>query len=141
MTANNDKDYRIIVTSDVSSSELDDFLQKFPETRFMDVFVPDHNGILRGKRSQADEFSKVFGNGSNYVASTPLMNALGDITSDIIYGNDDGDPDLKSIAVPGSLAPVPWASHKKPHNKKPHKKPRHPHLIEYPTKPSAVLPY
>jgi glutamine synthetase len=98
------------MTSDVSSSELDDFLQKFPETRFMDVFVPDHNGILRGKRIQANEFSKVFGNGSNYVASTPLLNALGDITADISYGNDDGDPDLKSIAVPGSLAPVPWAS-------------------------------
>ncbi len=47
---------------------------------FMDVFVPDLNGILRGKRIQAEEFSKVFGNGSNYVASTPLMNVLGDLS-------------------------------------------------------------
>lgn len=98
------------MTSNVSSSELDDFLQQFPETRFMDVFVPDLNGILRGKRIQSEEFSKVFGNGSNYVASTPLMNVLGDISESISYGNDDGDPDLKSIAVPGSLAPVPWAT-------------------------------
>jgi len=98
------------MTSNVSSSELDDFLQKYPETRFMDVFVPDLNGILRGKRIQAEEFSKVFGNGSNYVASTPLMNVMGDISESISYGNDDGDPDLKSIAVPGSLAPVPWAT-------------------------------
>ena len=98
------------MTSNVSSSELDDFLRKFPETRFMDVFVPDLNGILRGKRIQAEEFSKVFGNGSNYVASTPLMNVMGDISESISYGNDDGDPDLKSIAVPGSLAPVPWAT-------------------------------
>jgi len=98
------------MTNNVSSSELDDFLQKYPETRFMDVFVPDLNGILRGKRIQAEEFSKVFGNGSNYVASTPLMNVLGDISESISYGNDDGDPDLKSIAVPGSLAPVPWAT-------------------------------
>jgi len=36
------------------------------------------------------------------------MNVLGDITSIISYGNDNGDPDLKSIAVPGSLAPVLW---------------------------------
>jgi glutamine synthetase len=98
------------MTSNVSSSELDDFLREYPETRFMDVFVPDLNGILRGKRIQAEEFSKVFGNGSNYVASTPLMNILGDISESISYGNDDGDPDLKSIAVPGSLAPVPWAT-------------------------------
>ena len=98
------------MTSNVSSSELDDFLKKYPETRFMDVFVPDLNGILRGKRIQAEEFSKVFGNGSNYVASTPLMNVLGDLSEIISYGNDDGDPDLKSIAVPGSLAPVPWAT-------------------------------
>jgi len=98
------------MTNNPSSSELDDFLQKFPETRFMDVFVPDLNGILRGKRIQANEFSKIFGNGSNYVASTPLMNVLGDVSESISYGNDDGDPDLKSIAVPGSLAPVPWAT-------------------------------
>jgi len=98
------------MTSNINSNELDDFLKKYPETRFMDVFVPDLNGILRGKRIQAEEFSKVFGNGSNYVASTPLMNVLGDISEIISYGNDDGDPDLKSIAVPGSLAPVPWAT-------------------------------
>ena len=98
------------MTVNEPSSELESFLLKFPETRFMDVFVPDLNGILRGKRIQVDEFSKVFGKGSNYVASTPLMNVLGDIPTNIIYGNDDGDPDLISTAVPGSLAAVPWAS-------------------------------
>jgi len=43
------------MTSNASSSELDDFLRKYPETRFMDVFVPDLNGILRGKRIQTEE--------------------------------------------------------------------------------------
>ena len=93
------------MTSKTSSSELDDFLKNYPETRFMDVFVPDLNGILRGKRIQAEEFSKVFGNGSNYVASTPLMNVLGDISENISIGNDDGDPDLKkyrSFGLPGT---------------------------------------
>lgn len=98
------------MTSNVHSSELDDFLRKFPDTRFMDIFAPDINGILHGKRIQAEEFPKVFGSGSNFVASTPLLNALGDIPASISYGNDDGDPDLKGTAVPGSLAPVPWAS-------------------------------
>ena len=98
------------MTTKKPQNELDDFLLKFPETRFMDVFAPDLNGVLRGKRIQAEEFSKIFGNGSNYVASTPLMNVLGDISESISRGNDDGDPDLKSVAVPGSLAPVPWAT-------------------------------
>ena len=98
------------MTSSQNSNELKEFLQKYPETRFMDVFVPDLSGILRGKRIQADEFSKIFGNGANFVASTPLINVLGDIAASISYGNEDGDPDLKSIAVPGSLAPVPWAT-------------------------------
>jgi glutamine synthetase len=98
------------MTNKALSSELESFLLKFPETRFMDVFVPDLNGILRGKRIQAEEFSKIFGNGSNFVASTPLLNAMGDVPANIVYGNHDGDPDLKSTAVPGSLAPVPWAS-------------------------------
>ena len=99
-----------IVTTKKLRKELDDFLLKHPETRFMDVFVPDLNGVLRGKRIQAEEFSKIFGNGSNYVASTPLMNILGDISESIPIGNEDGDPDLKGVAVPGSLAPVPWAT-------------------------------
>ena len=98
------------MTTKRPQNELDAFLLEFPETRFMDVFVPDLNGVLRGKRIQAEEFSKIYGNGSNYVASTPLMNVLGDISESISLGNDDGDPDLKSIAVPGSLAPVPWAT-------------------------------
>ena len=98
------------MTANGLSSELNDFLLKFPDTRFMDVFAPDISGILRGKRIQTEEFSKVFSKGSNYVASTPLMNVLGDIPANIVYGNDDGDPDLISTAVPGSLAIVPWAS-------------------------------
>jgi glutamine synthetase len=97
------------VTTKELPKELDDFLQKFPDTQYMDVFVPDLNGILRGKRIQSKEFAKVFDKGSNYVASTPLMNVLGDISESISRGNDDGDPDLKGVAVPGSLAPVPWA--------------------------------
>ena len=42
------------MTANEPSSELESFLLKFPETRFMDVFVPDLNGILRGKRIQVD---------------------------------------------------------------------------------------
>lgn len=90
--------------------ELQAFLEQHPDTRFMDVFAPDINGIPRGKRIQSDEFEKVFSGGSNYCAASTLMNMRGEAPENVKYGAHDGDPDIRSIAVPGSLAPVPWAS-------------------------------
>lgn len=98
------------VTTKDLKNELDDFLLKFPETRFMDVFLADMNGVLRGKRIQAEDFSSVFGSGSNYVASSVLLDTQGKSTDKLVYGAHDGDPDIISTAVAGSLAPVPWAS-------------------------------
>jgi glutamine synthetase len=90
--------------------ELESFLEKYPDTRYMDAFAPDVSGILRGKRVQADEFSKVFGKGSNYCGAATVLNVMGSTTMQVPYGPDDGDPDIKSVAVEGSLAPVPWAA-------------------------------
>ncbi|HSM68686.1 MAG TPA: glutamine synthetase family protein [Xanthomonadales bacterium] len=90
--------------------ELQAFLEQHPDTRFMDVFAPDVNGIPRGKRIQSDEFEKVFSGGANYCAASTLMNMRGEAPENVKYGAHDGDPDIRSIAVPGSLAPVPWAS-------------------------------
>lgn len=90
--------------------ELRAFLEQHPDTRFMDVFAPDINGIPRGKRIQSDEFEKVFSGGSNYCAASTLMNMRGEAPENVKYGAHDGDPDIRSIAVPDSLAPVPWAS-------------------------------
>jgi glutamine synthetase len=89
--------------------ELEAFLKSYPETRFMDVFVPDMNGIPRGKRIQVDDFAKVFEGGANYCASSVLLNSKGDGCYKIVYGAFDGDPDVLSHAIAGSLAPVPWA--------------------------------
>jgi glutamine synthetase len=97
------------VTTKELQTELDDFLLRFPDTRFMDVFAADINGILRGKRIQTDDFSSVFGTGSNFCASSVVMDSQGKSFENIDYGSRDGDPDLKSIAVAGSLLPVPWA--------------------------------
>lgn len=90
--------------------ELQDFLKKHPATRFMDVFVPDINGVPRGKRIQREEFAQVFTSGINYCAASVLANMQGENCDTIVYGAHDGDPDVRSIAVKGSLAPVPWAS-------------------------------
>ncbi len=98
------------MSSQSLSLELKDFMEAHPETRFMDAFAADMNGVLRGKRVQVDEFEKIFGNGSNFCASTVLMNLKGEGAESVSYGSTDGDPDIKSVAVAGSLAPVPWAS-------------------------------
>lgn len=95
---------------DTLSQELEAFMKAYPDTRFMDAFAPDINGILRGKRVQVDEFDKIFGKGSNYCAASALMNVKGESSSNVSYGAHDGDPDVRSTGVAGSLAIVPWSS-------------------------------
>jgi len=90
--------------------ELQEFLNHHPDTRFMDAFAPDISGVLRGKRVEKDDFGSVFGSGSNYCASSVILNVMGQAADAVSYGSVDGDPDVKSVAVAGSLAPVPWAS-------------------------------
>jgi len=92
------------------SKELAAFMKANPECRYMDAFAADINGILRGKRIQLDEFGSLFGKGSNFCAASMLMTTKGESSDNVVYGNHDGDPDISSVAVAGSLAPVPWAS-------------------------------
>ncbi len=98
------------MSKDTLSQELEAFMKAHPDTRFMDAFAPDINGILRGKRVQVDEFDKIFGSGSNYFAASALMNVKGESSSNVTYGAHDGDPDVRSTGVAGSLAIVPWSS-------------------------------
>jgi glutamine synthetase len=98
------------MSKDSLEQELATFMQAYPETRFMDAFAPDMNGIPRGKRVQVGEFAMFLGMGSNFCAGRLLMNAMGESSDRIVYGAHDGDPDIKSVALAGSLAPVPWAT-------------------------------
>lgn len=89
--------------------ELGDFLARYPDTRQLELLVPDMLGILRGKRVAANEFAKPFGKGVNFCGATVLLDAKGQTFDGIVNGGADGDPDAIASAVPGSLAPVPWA--------------------------------
>lgn len=89
--------------------ELDQYLEKHPDTRFLEPLMPDINGILRGKRVGLEEFGNAFGNGLNFCGAATLMDSHGNTLESIPYGVHDGDPDVKAFAVPGTLAPVPWA--------------------------------
>ena len=85
------------------------FLEKYPDTRQLELLQPDMLGILRGKRVGRDEFAKPFTGGLNFCGATVLLDAKGLTFDRIDNGGRDGDPDVISTAVPGSLAPVPWA--------------------------------
>jgi glutamine synthetase len=85
------------------------FLEKYPGTQQLELLQPDMLGILRGKRVGRGEFTKPFGDGLNFCGATVLLDAKGLTFDSIDNGGRDGDPDAISTAVPGSLAPVPWA--------------------------------
>ncbi len=89
--------------------ELARFLEKYPDTRQLELLHPDMLGILRGKRVGRDEIAKPFTGGLNFSGATVLLDAKGMTFDRIDNGGRDGDPDAISTAVPGSLAPVPWA--------------------------------
>ena len=90
-------------------NELRAFLERYPDTQHLELLQPDMLGILRGKRVIRDEFAKPFTAGVNFCGATVLLDAKGLTFERINEGSRDGDPDAISTAVPGSLAPVPWA--------------------------------
>jgi glutamine synthetase len=98
------------MASDATPEELTRYLEAYPETRYLETLVVDMNGILRGKRAEKDDFYKLFGNGMNLCAATAILDSRGHTFATIPLGGADGDPDVKALAVPGSLAPVPWVN-------------------------------
>lgn len=92
-----------------SVDELHAFLERYPQTQMLELLQPDMLGILRGKRVTRDEFAKPFKSGVNFCGATVLLDSKGQTFEGIDNGGRDGDPDAISTAVPGSLAPVPWA--------------------------------
>jgi glutamine synthetase len=90
--------------------ELSAYLEKAPDTRYLEILAPDMNGMLRGKRTTVDEAGKAFNGGINYCASTFALDSKGQAFDTISQGSRDGDPDMVGHAVPSSLAPVPWAA-------------------------------
>ena len=91
-------------------TELRRFMKKHPGTEVMELLIADLPGVLRGKRIRQKEFAKTFSDGFCLPGGAVLLDTLGDVVDDMPYGSLDGDPDIDAFVVPGSLAPVPWAS-------------------------------
>ena len=88
--------------------ELQRFLASYPECQFMEVMVPDINGVLRGKRIPRAEFEALFEGGLKGTASTCVLKIAGDIAESMGLGLYDGDPDKLLYPVASTLAPMPW---------------------------------
>jgi glutamine synthetase len=90
--------------------ELRAFLKRYPGTDAMELVIADLSGVHRGKRIRGSEFDKSFSNGFCIPGGAVLLDALGNVVPGIGFTADDGDPDVEARIVPGSLAPIPWAT-------------------------------
>jgi glutamine synthetase len=97
------------MANDKLPQEARDMLKQYPDSRVLEILLPDINGILRGKRVSRDEFDKALAVGVNLPGATVLLDSQGRTFDCLDYGSSDGDPDVICRAVAGSLVPVPWA--------------------------------
>jgi glutamine synthetase len=79
-------------------------------TRFVDAFVADVNGQLRGKRLTAAAWAQMAQGGVAFSRSALILDAHGASQGPLGLGTQDGDPDGKALPVPDMLQPVPWSA-------------------------------
>ena len=88
--------------------ELNQFLEKHPDTQFIDAIVIDLCGIVRGKRFGRDEFDQIFTSGVLLPHSTYFLDVLGHCNNPLGMGVTDGDPDGTAVPLPGTLVSCLW---------------------------------
>jgi len=86
------------------------FLSRHPDTASFDAIFPDLSGVIRGKRYPIAELGKVMEAGFTMPGSLYMLDTLGESHDPDGIGFSDGDPDYQAKAIPGTLAPVPWAA-------------------------------
>ncbi|MFQ5545720.1 MAG: glutamine synthetase, partial [Acidiferrobacterales bacterium] len=88
--------------------ELQQFLEKHPDTRFIDAIFVDLCGIVRGKRFGRDEFDRIFTSGVLLPHSTYFLDVTGHCNNPLGMGVTDGDPDGTAMPLSDTLVPCPW---------------------------------
>ena len=91
-------------------TDLRRLLRKQPKTASMELLVPDMMGIFKCKRVRRNDFEKACKDGFPFCAGATMLTALGGTVPGLPYTEHDGDPDLPAQLVPGSIAPIPWAT-------------------------------
>ncbi len=90
------------------ANQLDEFLQTYPDTRYLDVFYSDLSNVIRGKRYPIAQAKKVFESGMMTPGSCFLLAVTGESMDPEGMGFSDGDPDELGIPIPGTLTPASW---------------------------------
>ena len=90
-------------------AELAAYLDRHPETRFVDAVLYDLCGTAIGKRVPVRDAAKLWSGGVAFCAGITTLDALGTCWDVNGIGFSDGDPDATSYPLPGTLVPVPWA--------------------------------
>lgn len=90
------------------SADAERFLQAHPDLQFVDLLIPDMNGIVRGKRVDPSALMKVFDRGIALPASIFALNIQGTTVEETGLGLDIGEADRVCLPVPGTLTMEPW---------------------------------
>ena len=86
----------------------DAFLQAHPELQFVDLLIPDMNGIVRGKRVAPSALAKVFDRGIAMPASIFALNIQGTTVEETGLGLDIGEADRVCLPIDSTLSLEPW---------------------------------
>lgn len=93
---------------DTRNLELKHFLEKYPNSQFVDLLIADLNGVMRGKRIDVCALEKIYQHGVNLPMSIFSMDILGETIEACGLGLDVGEPDLTCFPIKNSLVPASW---------------------------------
>lgn len=90
-------------------ADADAFMQSRPRPEYIEAFVVDINGIVRGKRLPISALSRLYEKGLCLPASTLLLDIRGEEVEATGLVLETGDADHTCKPAAGSLRPLPWA--------------------------------
>lgn len=90
------------------TQSLDEFLATHSQLRFIDLLLPDLNGVDRGKRVDVASARGVFRDGLLLPGSMFALDVPGETVQATGLGFDEGDADRPCLPVPDTLVEVPW---------------------------------
>ncbi|MGI2026646.1 hypothetical protein [Endozoicomonas acroporae] len=85
-------------------TELADYLERYPNTAYIDTLLPDINSFIRGKRIPASGFKKLE-KGCYLPCSIFSLDITGVTLEEAGLGITIGEPDRLCVPLPGTLVP------------------------------------
>lgn len=92
------------------TADLSAFLKQHPALEVFDLLIPDINGILRGKKINANNAQKSFAEGVLLPRSLYALDVNGGTVEETRLGITTGDQDYTCKPEAGTLRVVPWTS-------------------------------